>query len=251
MRSFRLLRLFGIDIKIHASFLALPVFFAFIYGKDYGWEVGLRAFVLVMLIFACVLGHELSHSLKAKSLGIDVPEINLYLIGGVASMQRIPREPAQEFAISIVGPLFNFALTLVLYFPFVWLIGRQDLFMPSLESWPRMLANVYWANPVLGAFNLIPAFPMDGGRVLRSFLARRMSYRKATGISVMLGQIFAILFALLGLWRHNWMLVLVAVFVFSSASKEMAYVAAEEDHRERLRTEHGPKDQNSPVDLSR
>lgn len=228
MRSFRLFRLFGIDIKVHITFLILPLFFAFMYGKDYGWETGLRAFVLILLIFLCVLGHELSHSLKAKSLGIQVPEINLYLIGGIASMQRIPREPDQEFAISVVGPLFNFALALLLYYPFVWAIGRQDLFSPSLSSWPRMLANVYWTNPVLGAFNLIPAFPMDGGRILRSFLARRMSYLKATGISVILGKIFAILFALLGLWRRHWMLVLIALFVFSSASNEKLQVARQE-----------------------
>lgn len=234
MKSFQLCRIFGIRVKAHVSFLILPLFFGFLYGKDHGFDIGVRAFVLVILVFACVLGHELSHSVMARRLGVSVPEINLYLIGGVASMQRIPREPSREFLISIVGPFFNFVLAAVLYYPMLALMGPRDLFSPSLDTWPRTFANVFWANPVLGAFNLLPAFPMDGGRILRAALAGRLDYPKATAVAVFLGHFFAILLALLGIWRHHWMLLLVAVFVFTSASAEMAHVRYEEYLRRRI-----------------
>ncbi len=215
------MKIFGIQIRIHNSFWLLPSLLSLWVAKDEGWEVGLRLFVLVLLVFVCVLGYELTHCLKAKSLGIKVPYITLYPMGGVASLERIPRNPSQEFSISIVGPLFNFALAAVLFFPIYYGIGKENFFSPSLESWPRILANVFWINPVLGLFNLLPAFPMDGGRILRSFLAQRISYKRATRISVFLGQIFAILFSLLGLWKRHWMLILVGIYVFFSASKEL------------------------------
>ena len=172
------------------------------------------------MVFACVLAHEFSHSLKAKSYGIHVADITLYAIGGVANMRRISRNPRLELAISVVGPLFNFALALMLLVPFYWLFGKENLFAPSLESWPQTFTNLFWANIILGIFNLAPAFPMDGGRILRSLLAHRMDFVQATRISVYLGYIFAILFALIGLWKRHWMLVLIAFFVYHSASLE-------------------------------
>lgn len=235
----RLFSVFGIAIKIHPTFFLLPLALSAYYTKDYGWVVGARVFTLVLLVFACVLGHELTHSLKAMSYGIRVPEITLYPIGGIASMQRIPRNPRQEFVISIVGPLFNFLLAALLFGPLYLLIGRDNLFSPSLESWPQTLANAFWINPILGAFNLIPAFPMDGGRLLRSALAWRMGYWKATRISVSLGHVFAILFFLLGLWFRYWMLALVAVFVYLSATQEKSQVFYEEAMR---KLEEKPQD---------
>lgn len=214
------MKIFGIEIRVHRTFWLLPLLLSFWIARDEGAQAGVRIFVLVLLIFVCVLGHELAHSLRAKSLGINVPYITLYPMGGVASMQRIPRNPSEEFSISIVGPLFNFALAALLYFPLYFLIGKENLFSPSLESWPRTFANVFWANPTLGLFNLIPAFPMDGGRILRSILAPRLGYRRATRISVFLGVFFAILFFLLGLWKRHWVLVLVGVYVFRSALRE-------------------------------
>lgn len=157
----------------------------------------------------------------AQRLGINVPQITLYPIGGVATLSRIPCEPGQEFLITIVGPLFNFALAFLLFVPLYFWLGPENLFSPSLDNWPRTFANVFWINPILGLFNLIPAFPMDGGRLLRSILARFMSHRKASQISVNFGYFFAILFALLGFYNKNWMLVLIAGFVCWSASKEL------------------------------
>jgi Zn-dependent protease len=218
--SFRLFRIFGIDVRVHFSFLFLPLFFAFLYTKDYGLGTGFRAAVLILMVFACVLAHELCHSFQARRFGIAVPEITLYPIGGIARMQRIPREPWQEFWIAIVGPFFNLGLAAFLFFPLYTWLGPENLFAPSLETWPKTFANVFWINPVLGLFNLIPAFPMDGGRLLRSALSLRMSYEKATRISVYWGRLFAILFLLLGVWQRHWMLALVAVFIYLSASDE-------------------------------
>ena len=218
--AFRLFKLFGIDVKIHASFFLLPAVVGYLYSRAYGLEIGLRAVALVVMVFACVLAHEFSHGLKAKSYGIRVADITLYVIGGVASMQRIPREPRLEFSIAIVGPLLNFALALILLVPLYFLFGTQALLDPSLESWPQTFVNLFWANIVLGLFNLVPAFPMDGGRILRSLLARRMSFANATRISVYLGYSFAILFALIGLWKRHWMLIFIALYVYHSASLE-------------------------------
>ena len=199
----------------------MPLCLSLWVSRDEGWQVGVRLFVLVILVFACVVGHEFTHSLRARALGIEVPYITLYPMGGVASMSRIPRKPLQEFTIALVGPLFNFALAALLYFPLYFLIGKEDLFSPSLESWPRTFANLFWANPVLGLFNLLPAFPMDGGRMLRSALACKLDYLHATRISVFLGRFFAILFFLFGVWKQHWMLVLVGIYVYFAASKEM------------------------------
>ena len=236
MKSFSIFKIFGIRIDVHPTFFLLPLGFGIFYAKDYGWEIGLRVCVLIFLVFLCVLGHELTHSLKAMSFGIRVPQITLYPMGGVASLQRIPRDPHQEFSISIVGPLFNFALAAILFFPLYFCIGKENLFSPSLESWPRTFANLFWLNPILGLFNLIPAFPMDGGRIFRSLLARRMDYVKATRISVFLGVIFAILFSLLALyWKHA-MLFLVALFVYFSGAREKSQVLREEALKKRLET---------------
>ena len=222
------MKLFGIRIVIHRSFWLLPLFLSLWTAKDYGFDPALRMFVLVMLVFVCVLGHELTHSLVALRLGIPVPRITLYPMGGVASMQEIPREPGREFLISIVGPFSNFLCAGLMYFPLIHAFGRQTLLLPSLDSWPGVLSNLFWANLVLGAFNLVPAFPMDGGRIFRSALSKFIKRRAATGIAVFLGRLFAILFFLIGLWKHTWMLAMVGVYVFFSASDEMKRIKREQ-----------------------
>ena len=218
--ALRLFRIGGMDVKIHLTFFLLPLAVGFIYYNAYGFLIGLRAVSLLLLVFLCVLAHEFSHGLRAKSLGIAVSDITLYPMGGVATMHRIPRQPRLEFSISIVGPLFNFALALILLPILTALFGKENMLSPSLDSWPQTLANLFWANIALGVFNLVPAFPMDGGRILRSLLARRMNFEKATRISVYLGTIFAILFGLIGLWKRHWTLILIAIFITHSAWRE-------------------------------
>lgn len=217
--SFKLVTAFGIDINIHITFLILP-FLSLYYG--------LRGLFFIIFVFLCVTLHELTHSLVARKFGIQVKEITLLPIGGLASMTSFPEKPSHEFLISISGPLFNIAFAAVLYLPLLALIGPQNLFSPSLRTWPQTIAQGFWINLMLAAFNMLPAFPMDGGRVLRSLLARRFNYRKATSIAVNIGHIFALLFGYFGFIHGHIMLMLIAVFIYMAASAEEAQVDVKE-----------------------
>ena len=137
-------------------------------------------------------------------------------------MRSIPEKPSEEFKISIAGPLFNITFALVLFLPAYYLLGPENLFHPGIETWPKTFAYAFWINPILALFNLLPAFPMDGGRVLRSFLARRMEYGKATRIAVGFGHAFAVLFGFVGLISTppNPILIIIAFFIFMAASQE-------------------------------
>lgn len=214
--AIKLFKVFGITIEIHLSFLILPAFFWMMYG--------LKGIFIILAIFSCVAAHELTHSLVAKKCGIQVDRVLLLPIGGVASMRSLPETPGQEFAISLAGPLFNIALTIILFFPLKHLLGAQNLFHPDPNTWAGAIAYAYWVNPVLAGFNLLPAFPMDGGRILRSLLARKISYIKATRIAVGFGHVFALMFAFVALSSSppNFILLLIALFIFVAASQEEA-----------------------------
>ncbi len=137
-------------------------------------------------------------------------------------MRFIPEKPSEEFKISIAGPLFNISFALVLFLPAYYLLGPENLFHPGIKTWPKTFAYAFWINPILALFNLLPAFPMDGGRILRSFLARRMEYGKATRIAVGFGHAFAVLFGFVGLISTppNPILIIIAFFIFMAASQE-------------------------------
>ena len=215
--SINLFKLFGIRINIHLTFLLLPLAF-------FLWK-GPRGAFFIVSVFTCVVLHELSHSVVAKRFGVDVRDITLLPIGGVASMGAIPEKPSQELLISIAGPMFNIVLAGILYFPLLSLIGKEAMaWPPSWGSWPKTFAYIFWMNPVLAVFNLLPAFPMDGGRILRSILARRLSYRKATAIAVSFGHIFALIFCWFGLTHRSPVLVLISVFIYMAASEEKRQV---------------------------
>lgn len=231
MRPVPLGRVAGIDIRLHPSFFLLPLFFGAWHARAYGAPAGLRAAVLVLLVFACVLFHECVHALTARRHGIRTPQIVLYPFGGVACLSRIPREPAKEFEIAVAGPLSNFALAAALLVPAAFWPGLDRLDSPSLGSWEGTFVNAYWINLILGLFNLIPAFPMDGGRILRSLLARRFSYLDATRISALCGRVFAILFFLTAVAWRQVMLGLIGAFVFVSAGSELAQVRHAEARR--------------------
>lgn len=221
--SIRLFDVFGISIKIHITFLLLPFFLGYVYTVQGGLGQGIRAVFLIFLVFFFVVCHELCHSLQAKKYGIVVRDITLLPIGGIAAMESIPEKPQQELAISIAGPLFNFLLAVILFFPARHILGPEVLFPPfhlSLESWPGTFASLYWINLVLGIFNLLPAFPMDGGRILRAFLAQRIDYRKATRIAVAFGHAFALLFAFVGILYGHFLLIIIAFFIYVAASQE-------------------------------
>ena len=221
--SIKLFKIFGISLNIHVTFLLLPLFVLIVWG--------FKAMVLVLIIFVCVTLHELTHSLVAKKFGIGVRNITLLPIGGVASMDKMPESPKQEFFISVAGPAFNIVLSAVLFFLFYhasWM-PNMILFNPaSGDSWLHTIAFIPWVNIILAGFNLLPAFPMDGGRVLRSILATKMDYRRATRIAVNIGHIFAILFGYIGLVHGRPILLLIAVFIYMAASAEESHVNLKE-----------------------
>jgi Zn-dependent protease len=221
--SIKLFEIFGISINVHITFLLLPLYFLVIGG--------FKLMVLVLIVFLCVTCHELMHSLVARKFGIKVRDITLLPIGGVASMSKMPENPRQEFLISVAGPLFNIALAMVLFFIFYhapWM-PRAILINPTFEdTWLQTIALIPWINVALAIFNLLPAFPMDGGRLLRSFLATRMDYRKATKIAVNIGHIFAIFFGFKGFIDWNPLLILIAIFVYMAASAEESHVNLKE-----------------------
>ena len=205
--SVKIASAFGIPIELHFTFLLLLVFVGAGGWLVFGAKEGLRYLILVISLFVSVVLHELGHSLVAMRYGVKISKIVLLPIGGVSMMEEIPRDPRKEFYISIAGPLTSFAIAALTY----------PLYLVTSIDAIRFLA---YTNAFLGAFNLfLPAFPMDGGRVLRSILARRMDYLKATEISSALGRTLAIILALLGFFYNFW-LILIALFVYIGASGE-------------------------------
>jgi Zn-dependent protease len=226
--SFTILRVRGIEIKVHATFGLILVWAAWYWGRtsDDALEGAVFGIVATLLLFAAVLLHELAHSFQAMRYGVQVRDITLYPIGGVARMNDIPEKPSQELGIAIVGPLTNLALAALLWGVGALLDWRAVISMQALydslgdTSRSGMLAYLTMANLALGLFNLIPAFPMDGGRVLRALLAMRMDYVHATRVAVVLGQGFALLLGFLGFATGNLSLILIAVFIWIVGAQE-------------------------------
>ncbi|MBL7155890.1 MAG: site-2 protease family protein [Candidatus Omnitrophica bacterium] len=221
--AIKLFKIAGISINIHVTFLLLLLLFM---------TMGFKWLFLIVAVFFFVTLHELSHSLVARKFGIQVKEITLLPIGGVASMTKMPDKPYQEFLISLAGPALNIAIVVIFFLPLYALLGRQVLLHPlSMKSFPHVIAHIYWINLILAAFNLIPAFPMDGGRLLRALLAQKMGYQKATRIAVNFGHIFALIFGYVGLIHGHIILIVIAVFIYMAASSEELQV----DIRETLK----------------
>ncbi len=229
--SFRIGRAFGIDVKVHWTFFLLLIFFAFLGFQDTESPLGaLVSIVVIVALFFCVLLHEFGHSLVAQRLGIQIPDITLLPIGGVARLKSLPDKPADEVKIAIAGPLVNVVLAPI-FFGVALLLGA-DLLAPSspfsgVDSVGEVFVYLGWINVALAVFNLIPAFPMDGGRVLRGLLATRMGPVRATDVAAAVGQFFAFAFFLFGLF-FNIFLALIAVFIFFGASGEAQMVRQRE-----------------------
>jgi len=223
--SIKLFELFGISIKIHISFFLLLLLVL---------PGGIRWVFLITAVFFFVTMHELCHSLMAKRFGISVREIILLPIGGISSMTKMPEKPYQEFLISIAGPLSNIAVLAIFFYPMKYFLGAEVLldfvktWRLSTATWPLTFAYIYWINLFLAGFNLLPAFPMDGGRILRAVLAARLGYQKATRIAVNFGHLFALAFAYFGIVRFNIILIIIAVFIYIAASNEEMQVDVKE-----------------------
>jgi Zn-dependent protease len=205
---------FGIPVRIHFTFPLILVAFGVEAGLRGGWADAAWAVLLVLAVFVCVVLHEFGHSLQVRRYGIAVRDIILLPIGGMARAERIPDDPKQEIVVAISGPLVNFALALILFA--VLMIRREPL---TLEN--DLVVNLLFINIALGTFNLIPAFPMDGGRILRGLLATKMDYLRATRLAKNVGQIVAVLFVIIGFVDTSFiMLPLIAVFIFFGAMTE-------------------------------
>lgn len=226
--SIKLFRIKGIDVKVHLTFLLILVWAAYRWGSSTGagTQGALFGIVVTLLLFAAVTLHELGHSLQAVRYGVRVRDITLLPLGGVAQMDEMPEKPRQEFWIAISGPLVNFGITAILC-GIGAVLSAQALVTPSeliqslgRASWTGLLAYLTMANLFLGLFNLVPAFPMDGGRVLRALLALKLDYAKATSIAVVVGQGFALLLGLWGFATGDFILVFIAIFVWMGAEGE-------------------------------
>jgi stage IV sporulation protein FB len=220
--SFKLTRIAGIDVCVHVTFFLLLGFVALSSLSAGGLPAAIKGVIYVCLVFLCVLLHEFGHALAARRYGIRTPDITLLPIGGVARLERMPEKPSQELVVAIAGPLVNVGIALLL-FPFV----RGDLQPDAIhEVHVGLLRNLFLTNVVLVLFNMIPAFPMDGGRVLRAFLAMRMDYARATTIAATIGQSLAFaggLFGLLHPGPQGAIFVLMAIFIFFGAQSEAAF----------------------------
>ena len=215
--SLPIFRIAGIQLRIHITFLLLIAWLAFGYYAEGGSAVALGRVLFVLLLFVCVVLHEFGHAIAAKNFGINTPDITLLPIGGVARLQRMPEEPRQELIIALAGPLVNVVIALTLFA----VVGWRGLAAQATMGGPDLLAQLLVINVVLVLFNLLPAFPMDGGRVLRALLATRLSYARATQVAANVGQGFAFIFGFIGLlW--NPFLLFIALFVYIGASQEAA-----------------------------
>src|SRR5919107_820646 len=187
--SYTIGRIAGTDIKVHVTFLLVVGWWAFIGYSQGGLTAALTSALALLALFACVLLHEFGHILMARRFGVRTPDVILLPIGGVARLERIPDEPKQELLIALAGPAVTAAIAVILY-AVIRLTG-DDAGLGDLSPTRPFLSLLMNVNVYLLLFNLIPAFPMDGGRVLRALLASRMGIVRGTRVAAMLGQILA------------------------------------------------------------
>lgn len=227
--SYRIARVAGIDVRVHVTFLLLPAYFGFVGWQEAGLTGALNELSFIGALFLCVLLHEFGHALAGRHYGIRTPDITLLPIGGVARMESIPEKPSMELVIAVAGPAVNVAIALAL----ALILALTGGILEGPDSTLRIqLHNMLVVNCGLVLFNMIPAFPMDGGRVLRALLAMKFSHLTATRFAARTGQTLACGFAVLGFYA-NPMLVLIALFVFSGAREELQY-AIQRQHYEQL-----------------
>ncbi|MCC6215083.1 MAG: site-2 protease family protein [Polyangiaceae bacterium] len=224
--SLRVARVRGIDIRVHATFLLVVTYFV-IAGYRHGPIGAAFGGALVVLIFASVTLHELGHSLVAQALGVPVREIVLLPIGGVARLGREPRTPLHELLIAVAGPAVNVLLAVglaalgVSVFGPAWLTELELL--EAMEGQPSasgLVANLLVSNVLLGVFNMLPALPMDGGRVFRATLAMFTTRERATNVAATVGQVLAASMGIFALLKGNFVLALIGGFVFLAAGQE-------------------------------
>ncbi|HJH32117.1 MAG TPA: CBS domain-containing protein [Methanosarcinaceae archaeon] len=225
--SFQIGQIMGIPIKLHITFLLALLLFVYVFASSpasFGYNdispASTRyflSFVTTILLFSSVLLHEIGHSYFARKYGVKIDSITLLLFGGVASMEEIPRNPAQEAKMAIAGPMVSFTIAAFCLLSNDVLSSLQPSFSDTYIF--RVIWLIGYMNLAVGVFNLLPAFPMDGGRILRAWFATRMSYVKATQQAAYIGKMFAFMMGIFGLLVSPW-LVLIAFFIYIGASEE-------------------------------
>lgn len=218
--SFSIGQVAGTTVRVHVTFILLLAWI----GLDSYFEGGLgaasRTLIFVVAVFGCIVAHEFGHVLVARRFGVTTPDITLYPFGGIARLNTIPQVPLQEFLIAIAGPAVNFAIAGGLL-----TFAGADLTVAVLSHAETDFASRLAAtNLALAVFNLIPAFPMDGGRVLRAALCARFGFERATRLAATVGHWVAVGFAIAGLFV-NPMLIVIALFVFFAATAELQATA--------------------------
>lgn len=222
--SWKLGAIGGIGVYLHATFLLLLAWVGFEhYAAGAGWGGVAIGVSFILLIFGCVLLHELGHALAARRYGIRTRDITLLPIGGVARLERMPEKPSEELVVALAGPAVNLLIAAALY---AWLALTQSIepvrqVRIATGNLPERLLAV---NLILVFFNLLPAFPMDGGRVVRALFATRLDYVRATHIAATIGQVMAFGFGLAGLLTGNFILLFIALFVWIGAAGEASMV---------------------------
>ncbi len=245
--SFQIARLFGIPVEIHWTFGLIVLWIFYVVYDKTGQFDPLMLFwqgLFVFSIFLCVLLHEFGHALTARKYGVKTLDIILSPIGGVARLDRMPEKPIQEFWVALAGPLVNVGIIVILS-AYVLVLGdiqrsqlldllylvlnpQSNTFAAGLSQFDFYIAGLIGLNAALALFNLLPAFPLDGGRIFRALLSMRWTRLKATGIAARTGQLLAILLALYGIATGNIITAMIGVFVFSTAAGEFNYVKMED-----------------------
>jgi len=221
----------GIKVFIHWTFILLVIWLSWMHlQQGHGLFEILIGLLFLAALFACVTLHEFGHALAARRYGIGTQDINLLPIGGVARLESMPEDPKEELVVAIAGPAVNVVIAIGLYL-IMLVMGQSDMELSHHITGGNFLADLLLINIILVLFNLIPAFPMDGGRVLRALLAFKMKRGKATQVAASVGQLLAIGFVLFGLF-YNPFLLFIGIFVFLGAGAEANQVGLQESLRE-------------------
>ena len=242
--AFQIARIFGIPVRVHWTFALILLWIGYLVFDRTGglnWWVMLGQTVFVLTLFFCVVLHEFGHALTARLYGVKTLDIILSPIGGVARLDRMPEKPIQEFWVAIAGPLVNVAIIIILLAGYYFLVP-SDKFALFLE-YPLFILNpdsnfifadfdqqdifiisLMVVNGILALFNLLPAFPLDGGRIFRALLSIRFGRLKATRIAAYLGQALAVGLIIYGLWQMDFILAIIGIFVFTMAENEFKSV---------------------------
>lgn len=231
--AFRILRLLGIDIKLHITFFLVVIWAAYQWGFGPNGDGLLGAsfgITVIVGLFVIVTLHELGHALAARLFGVRTVDIILWPLGGVARLEHMPRRPVQELVIALAGPAVNLVLLIPLIPAAFFIITRADqpIFLLLREpSFTSLLLYLTIINASLAIFNLLPAFPMDGGRILRALLALVIPHHRATAIAAWIGQALAVGLAIWSFTRGDILTGLVGVFIFLAARQENAFIQSQ------------------------